>query len=209
MREGPRRVNAQAETLRSEAGLQTTDYGRFAPRRGDRAAAQGFAAREVAAGLRPLFVDGAKARRGIEGDACAVAVLVHAADTGALDHEFPGNVIASLELDDEMAAQAAAGAGGEVVGEAGHRPRMQKAARATIADYGNEADTVAGCCQPGACPRFSLHETEARKRTRFAMCVSRSTPSLSQPSWMVARSIFAAKPGSLNFFLMELAFISP
>jgi hypothetical protein len=52
-------------------------------------------------------------------------MLVQEADAIALGYIFRGNVIPGSELDGQVAAQAAAGAGGEVVGEAGHRPRMQ------------------------------------------------------------------------------------
>lgn len=78
------------------------------------AAADVAAAREVAAGLRALRVDRAEQGGGIEGDAGAVAALVHAAGAVMLRDVFLGHVIARAQLHHEVAAAAAAGARGKV-----------------------------------------------------------------------------------------------
>lgn len=76
--------------------------------------AQRLAAVEVAAGLRSVGVDGAEEGGGIEGDAGAVAALVHAAHARVLGDEFRGNNVAGPQLDHEVAAAAATGARGKI-----------------------------------------------------------------------------------------------
>ena len=73
-----------------------------------------FAAVEIAAGLRPVGVDGAEHTDGIEGDAGAVAALVHAACAGVLDDKLFRHHITHSQFDHQMAATAAAGAGGKI-----------------------------------------------------------------------------------------------
>lgn len=77
-------------------------------------AAEGFAAVEVATGLRALVVDRAELRDGVQGDAGAVAALIHATRAVVFDDEFFRRVIACAELDHPMTATAAAGAGGKI-----------------------------------------------------------------------------------------------
>ena len=74
-----------------------------------------FTARERPADGRPGFVEGAKARNGIQGHARAVGVLVHAADAFAYRDQGLGHAIVRLQLHHEMAAAPAAGAGGKEV----------------------------------------------------------------------------------------------
>jgi hypothetical protein len=50
----------------------------------------------------------------MKGDAGAIAVLIHAADAVVLDDEFLGDEIACAQLDHQMAAAAATGAGREI-----------------------------------------------------------------------------------------------
>ena len=76
--------------------------------------AKGFAAVEIAAGLRAISVNGTEERGGIEGDTGAVAVLVHAAHTGVFGDEFLRHVVTRPQFNHEMAAAAAAGARGKV-----------------------------------------------------------------------------------------------
>jgi hypothetical protein len=67
----------------------------------DRATAERLAAVEVAASLRTAFVDGAEPGERIEGDARAVAALLHAAHAAVLDHELLRHVVPERrELDD-------------------------------------------------------------------------------------------------------------
>lgn len=77
-------------------------------------AADPAATREVAAGLRALLVDGAEQRDRIEGDAGAIAALVHATGALALDDEFLGDVISRTQLHHEMATAATAGTRGKI-----------------------------------------------------------------------------------------------
>jgi hypothetical protein len=49
--------------------------------------AKTFAALEVAARLWSILVDGAEFSQGVEGDAGAIATLIHAAHSLVLDHE--------------------------------------------------------------------------------------------------------------------------
>ncbi len=72
--------------------------------------AQCLAALEIAAGLRPVGVDGAEHRRDIEGDARTVATLVHAAHAVVLGDKFRRHDIVRPQLDYQMTATAAAGA---------------------------------------------------------------------------------------------------
>ena len=76
--------------------------------------AEVFAPGEIAAGLRPGFVDGAQLRHRIEGDTGPVAPLVQAAHTIVLHHELLVHVVTRPELDHEVAAAAAAGARGKI-----------------------------------------------------------------------------------------------
>jgi hypothetical protein len=74
-------------------------------------ATQAFAAIEVAARLRPILINGAELSDGVEGDASAVAALVHAADAAVLDHKCLRHLVHSgFQLDHQVAAAAAAGA---------------------------------------------------------------------------------------------------
>ena len=100
-------------------------HGGQIPARGKDAPAKSLAAVEVPAGLRPIGVDGAKGRGQIEGDTGAVAVLVHAAGSGVLDDEMPGDHIAGPQLDHQMTATAAAGAGGKIGVRNDAPPRQQ------------------------------------------------------------------------------------
>lgn len=89
---------------------------------GDRTATKGSAALKIATDLRAALVDGAELRRGIEGHTRPVAVLVHTAHAGMLDDELLGHVVHQRrELDKEVAAFAATGAGGKVVEGVEHR----------------------------------------------------------------------------------------
>jgi len=66
--------------------------------------------------LRAALVDCAKPGEGIQGDAGSVAPLLHAAHTVMLDDKLLRYIVDSLpELDDQVAATAAAGAGGKVI----------------------------------------------------------------------------------------------
>lgn len=76
--------------------------------------AERFAAVEIAAGLRARFVDRAKPRRAVEGDAGTVAVLIHAARAVVRDDEFFRHEITGAQLDHQVAATAAAGAGRKI-----------------------------------------------------------------------------------------------
>lgn len=69
---------------------------------------------EIAAGLRARVVDRAQQGDRVEGDAGAVATLVHAAGAGVLGDVFLGHVIARAQFDHQVAAAAAAGARGKV-----------------------------------------------------------------------------------------------
>ena len=74
------------------------------------------------------FVDSAKLSGRIEGDACAIAMLVHAADALMLDHEFFRDVIQQRrKLDEQVATFAAGGAKREIVGRNGHRCHLDHA----------------------------------------------------------------------------------
>jgi hypothetical protein len=75
-------VNVGTDWLESEATLS------------ENLAAKTFAAVKVTACLRPVFVNGTKTRVGIEGDASAVATLVHATRAGVLDDELLWNRVA-------------------------------------------------------------------------------------------------------------------
>ncbi len=77
-------------------------------------AAEGAAAVEVAAGLRPRVVDGAEEGGGIEGHAGAVAALVHAGHAIMGGDQFLRDAVAGAEFDNEMAATPAAGAGRKI-----------------------------------------------------------------------------------------------
>jgi hypothetical protein len=78
------------------------------------AQAEGFAAGEVATGLRAGFVKGAELGYRIEADAGAVAALVHAEDALALDGEMVGDRITGAEFHDEMTTASATGAQREI-----------------------------------------------------------------------------------------------
>jgi hypothetical protein len=80
-------------------------------RAGENPAAQAFAAGKVAAGLRPILVDGAKLGSLIKGGTGSVAPLVHAAHAVVLHHECIRDQIARPEFDGEMTATPAARAG--------------------------------------------------------------------------------------------------
>jgi hypothetical protein len=109
---------------------------------GEDLSAEVFAAVEVAAGLRPVGVDGAKQRGGIEGDARPVAALVHATCAVVFDNELLWHRIACSQLDHLKTAAAATGAGRKVgVGVNGAPPR-QPCAR--IAMFGWAGDPL-GC----------------------------------------------------------------
>lgn len=81
---------------------------------GKNAAAEWFSAIEVPAGLRPGFVDRAELRRRIEGRACTVAALIHAAQAIVLDDQLLRHDVTRPQLDNQMAAAAAAGTQGEI-----------------------------------------------------------------------------------------------
>ena len=88
----------------------------FAPAR-DHPAAQRLGAVEVAANLRPALVDRAEAADRIQGDAGPVAPLLKAAHAVVLDDQLLGHgrVHPRGQLNEQVAAQAAAGTGGKVV----------------------------------------------------------------------------------------------
>lgn len=77
-------------------------------------AAEAFAAGEIAAGLGSVDVDGAELGDGIEGDTRTIAPLVHTARAVMLDDQFLRDHITRPQLDHQMAATAAAGAGWNV-----------------------------------------------------------------------------------------------
>ena len=83
-------------------------------RPGQDAAAEAFAAIEVAAGLRAGVVDRAEARRPIERHAGAVALLIQATHAGVLDDKYLRHHITRAEFNHQVAAAAAAGARGEI-----------------------------------------------------------------------------------------------
>ena len=58
-----------------------------------------------------MLVDRAELRDGVEGDASAVAALVHAADAAVLDHKCLRHLVHSgFQFDHQVAAAAASGA---------------------------------------------------------------------------------------------------
>jgi hypothetical protein len=81
---------------------------------------------KIAAGLRTVFVNRAEVRDRIESDAGAITLLVHAKDPIALGDQMVRDAIRCPQFNHQMAAKAAAGAGGEIDGKFRHGPRMQK-----------------------------------------------------------------------------------
>jgi hypothetical protein len=77
-------------------------------------AAERLAAGEVPAGLGAGRVDRAEHARRIQGDAGAIAALVHAARAVMLDYEFLRHHVTGPQFDHQVAAAAAAGAGREI-----------------------------------------------------------------------------------------------
>ena len=76
--------------------------------------AERFAAVEFAAGLRACGVDRAKLGNGIQRDTGTVGVLIHATRTVVENDKRVGNVVRRSQLDDEVAATAASGAGRKI-----------------------------------------------------------------------------------------------
>lgn len=84
------------------------------PTMGEDATAKALAAVKVTTGLRPLFVDGAKKRDWIEGDAGTIAPLIHATDFRVFDDQRFRHHVTRSQFDDQVTAAAAAGTRGKV-----------------------------------------------------------------------------------------------
>jgi len=91
---------------------------------GDGGPAEGFAAGKVAANLRTDLIDRAQPGGGVEGNAGAIAPLIHATNPFMDGHILLGDLVSlGVQFHDQVAANATARAGGEVVEGVRHGPK--------------------------------------------------------------------------------------